>query len=58
VILHDVAYPRQCVTVEGRAKQLLCKGVERLDDVTGLEHLDDVTGVGLNGRRSDEAEER
>jgi hypothetical protein len=51
-------YPRQCVTVEGRAKQLLCKGIERLDDVTGLGRLDDVTGVGLNGRRSDEAEER
>jgi hypothetical protein len=29
---------------EGRAKQWPCKGVERLDDVTGLGRLDDVTG--------------
>jgi hypothetical protein len=43
---------------EGRAKQWPCKGVERLDDVTGLGRLDDVTGVGRDGQRSDEAEER
>jgi hypothetical protein len=27
----------------------MCKGVERLDDVTGLGCLDDVTGVGQSG---------
>jgi hypothetical protein len=30
----------------GRAKRWPCKGVERLNDVTGLGRLDDVTGVG------------
>jgi hypothetical protein len=36
----------------------LCKGVERLDVVTGLGRLDDVTGVGRDGEGSDEAEKR
>jgi hypothetical protein len=40
----------------GRAKQWPCKGVERLDDVTGLGHLDDVIGVGQDGQRLDKSE--
>jgi hypothetical protein len=41
----------------GRAKRCPCKGVKRLDDVTGLGRLDDVTGFERDGQRSDEAEE-
>jgi hypothetical protein len=36
----------------------LCKGVKRLDDVTGLRHLDDVMGVRWDGEGSDKAKER
>jgi hypothetical protein len=40
----------------GRAQQLLCRGVERLDDVIGLGRLDDATGLGRDGEGLDEAE--